>query len=207
MAGKVFKVKLYGSEENFPDIFIDLPLTEEEIVPIQNRECEIMEVFQGPVLREMIRPGEKIQDLNFLAKKIGSLSKEQFVALEGLLEFEQELHGNPLHLGMTCFLSCHAGECEAFPDIRTPLELGRFLYMNGMLTQKTAARVEATEEGSKLQDSILRRQGKNRQERREGKFVSRGYMEPDPGLLHFMVDRAVQEEIQTDHPLQIGMAP
>ena len=212
MTDKIFKVKFLAAEMGTAELTVDLPVTEEELRDITERAsidglpdlgCEVVEVYQGPVTKEMIRPGEAFKDVDFLAEKILSLSESQRLALEGLLQIENVLHKAPSPLGMTIFLACHAAECKVFPDIHTPLELGKFLYENGMLPPKAQARLDAATEGTKTYTNMLQKQGERRQEKMEGQFVSGGYMEPDLTLMAHMVHWAIRLNAQEEAALMM----
>ena len=100
---------------------------------------ELTKISKAGITRGMIGQNVNLYELNLLAQRLSTLSKEQFTDFLGLLQMEQEQSSGAVSLVKLINLTFHTDACMRAPQVSSDEELGAFLQENKMFPEEISA--------------------------------------------------------------------
>ena len=144
------------------------------------RDCcnELTRIWYAGITGDMIGEDVNLYELNLLAQRLATLSEDDRMGLNGLLQIEATRRDGPIPLPRMINLTFNADICLLAPQVSNYRELGALLYESEMLPQEAMTLLDTTEEDSAFRKDLLEVFGKQYQEAHGGIFTRRGYVEP-----------------------------
>ena len=144
------------------------------------RDCcnGLTRIWYAGITGDMIGEDVNLYELNLLAQRLATLSEDDRMGLNGLLQIEATRRDGPIPLPRMINLTFNADICLLAPQVSNYRELGALLYESEMLPQEAMTLLDTTEEGSAYRKDLLEVFGKQHQEAHGGIFTRRGYVEP-----------------------------
>ena len=144
------------------------------------RDCcnGLTRIWYAGITGDMIGEDVDLYELNLLAQRLATLSEDDRMGLNGLLQIEAAQRDGPIPLPRLINLTFNADICLLAPQVSNYRELGALLYESEMLPQEAMTLLDTTEEGGAYRKDLLEVFGKQYQEAHGGIFTRRGYVEP-----------------------------